>query len=323
MLGVHAAIQHARDGRPEGDLPDAVREAISQAGLHHVVARFVSALGDLQRYRFHDCRTSLDRLPRDLAESLVAEADYLRAMCLMSTRSEEDRAAGRTILQAWAGYEAQEPELGMRILQLSLYGLSHLINKEAGRVLEARIRRLLSDRAAFDLAAKDALYTLDRSSGSFYPPDVSLIRTREATEYYEPRADQSVLRRPTEYYRCAVNLCAKLISNGSYAKAQETHAKVERLIGEYVEGTFPRIEHARTNGLLADYRAGQVDADQAVGRQRQIAESITAETDPFYVHNALAVYLALAGRDEEALQIQNALDEMLTTTRRDPEPSMV
>ena len=186
----------------------------------------------------------------------------------MSTRSEDDRAEGRSILLAWEGYAELEPELGIRLLQLLLYGLTHLRDKQPGRELEGRIRQLLGDRVSFDPAAKDALYTLDRSSASLYQPDVAIIRKREAVAYYGPTPENTVLRRPVEYYRCLVNYGASQISNARYQDALETYGKVRKLVKEYAPKTFPRIDFPQMNQLLAEYRCRRVSAANAVRGQQ-------------------------------------------------------
>ncbi len=167
-LGVQAALQAQREGRSWRDLSPTILTAVEDGGFADVAALMAEAFDHLNGYRFGDCLASLDRLPRDLRKCLLAEADYLQAMCLMSTRSEDNRMKGRSILEAWSGYEEEEPELGTRLMLLLLYGVAHLSEKEQGWALEGRIRQALIDRASFDTAAKDALYTLDRSSGSLY-----------------------------------------------------------------------------------------------------------------------------------------------------------
>ena len=48
----------------------------------------------------------------------------MRAMCLMSTRSQQDRANGRLILEGWSGYVEEEPEIGTRLMLLLLSACS-------------------------------------------------------------------------------------------------------------------------------------------------------------------------------------------------------
>jgi hypothetical protein len=323
VLGVHAALQHARDGRQWRELPGPILEAIDAGNLTSVVETFILAGDRLNAYRHGECHNALDILPRDLPKSLLGEADYLRAMCLMSTRSEEDRAVGRSILEVWAGYEEDEPELGIRLLQLLLYGMTHLPNKEPGRNLEGRIRHVLADRAAFDQASKDAIYVMDRCSASLYQPDIAVIRTREAVAYFAADQEQTVIRRPLEFYRCLVNHGANLIATGQYREARVAYETVEALISDYSEGVFPRPDFPHMNSLLADYRLGNVKPEEAVRRQREIATAFRVDSDPFYVDNALAVYLSLSGGHNEALEILDGLDRLLSESRSIPEPSMV
>jgi hypothetical protein len=322
-LAVQAALQRQRDGRPWRDLSQPILDAMETGGRTPVAERLTSAFEALSEYRFDDCMRALSGLPHDLDENLAAERDYLQAMCLMSTRSEHDRETGRATLRPWVGHEEHEPELGGRLLQGLLYGLTHLRDKQPGQELAGHMRRFLVKRSAIDHAAEDALYVLDRCAGSLYHPDISVMRNRDAVEHFAPEEGQTVLRRPLEYYRCLNNYGAGLISNARYEEAIGVYQELERLVAEYTAGVFPRLDFPRMNMLLAEYRLGMVDAEQAVGRQRALIAECRIETDPFYVDNALAVYLALAGHHEEAIETFDGLDGMLARSRAEPEPSMV
>lgn len=322
-LAVHAALQADREGRDWRQLPPAILHALSTDQGLSVVERVTEALRHLKRYRFDECLASLDRLPRRLAKSLAAEAEYVRAMCLMSTRSEQDRAKGRLILEGWDEFVDEEPEIGMRLKLLLLYGLFHLSDKERGWTLETQIVRLLSERSGYDPAAEDALYTLDRCSSGLHPPDAALVRIREAVTHFGPKDEQSVLRRPVEYYRSMVNLVAKLIETADYEEACAVSQRVARLIDEYEPGVVSRLDFAYTNQVQAEYRVGAIDAEEAARRQREIVATCDMDHDPYYVENPLAVYLALAGEHAEAIEILDRLDAKLMRECRHPEPSMV
>jgi hypothetical protein len=322
-LAVHAALQGERDGRSWKELPQVIVKAMSIGDALVVAERLTAALHQLRASRFAECMTTLDRLPRSMPRSLAAEADWLRAMCFLSTRSEHDRAQGRSILEGWDGYVEEEPELGMRLMLLLLYGLFHLRDKTPGWALETKIVRNLSARASFDPAAEDALYTLDRCSGGLHPQDASLVRIREAVAHFGPGNGQSVLRRPVEYYRCLVNLAAKLIENAVYEEACEVSHQIMALVDSYDPGVFSRLDFPHTNMVQAEYRVRRLGAEDAVGRQREIAASHEPADDPFYAQNALAVYLALAGQHAEALEIFDRLGVDLMHNRVEPEPSMV
>lgn len=319
-LGALAAMQTEREGRDREQLPAAILKIIEEGGLDAALEGMIAAHRHLTHYRFVDCLTSLDSLPRDLPKSLLAESDYIRAMSLMSTRSEEDRASGRGTLEAWSGYENEEPELGVRIMQLLLYAYTHLEDKEQGWALEGRIRQLLIDRTAFDLAAKDALYTLDRCAGGLYQADVALVRNREAVRHFGPDDEEAVIRRPVEFYRCLVNLGASLTGTAQYEEARQAGENVERLIEQFPAGSFPRTDYPRMNRVLSEYRGGRLTPAEACQRQQQIASEAT-DADPFYGENALAVYLTLDGNSEAALEIFELL-EMKLARRSAPEPSM-
>ncbi len=321
-LGVRAALQRQREGLSWRALPAHVLSAIESGGMTGLVQTFGAALEHLNAESASACRDTLNGLPRNLPRSLVAEADYMRAMCLLATRSEDDREAAQAALASWAGYESEEPELGIRLMHLHLYALSLLVDKAPGRDLEGKIKQALLDRGDFDQAAEDSMYTLDRCSGSLHEPDASLVRVREAARHFSPVQGVSVVRRPVEYYRCLVNLGAKLVTNARYEEARAVHQQLDMLVGEYAPDTFPRFDFPLTTGLLAEYRLGAVGTDDAVLRQREIAAAHEVAGDPFYPQNALAVYLTLAGAGDEALEIFDRLDDALGRRSR-PAPSML
>jgi hypothetical protein len=322
-FAVQAALQAERDGRPWRELPTALADAVARENWISVVGRFVEAHNHLNHYRFADCLSVLDSLPRDLPKALLAEVDFLRASCRMSTRSEDDRVIGRAILEAWKDYEREEPELGLRLMRLLLYGLTHIIDKEAARALEGRIQQVLNERVSFDMAARDAAYTLGRIAGSIYEPEVAYVRNREAADHYGPEKGQTLLRRPVEYYRCLVNRGASEIAVARYEDACATYREVERLVEAHAEGAFPRLDYPHTNGLLAAYRMGAVAPDEAARRQRSTVAAFEVAGDPFYVENALGVYLALADELDGAIELFDRLHDELMRSRRSPEPSMV
>ena len=322
-LAVHAVLQQRWDGRSSRAVTDEVWDVIGEQGFERVLHLFQTADEALKEYRFPDCLAALDSLPRALPTSLCAEADYIRAMAKMSTRSEGDRAEGRRLLRPWLDYHESEPELGVRIGRLMLYGLSHQVDKQPARDLEARLQRHLMERAGFDDSARDALYSLDRAAAALYPADVVLVRVREAAAHFGPPASQVVVRRPLEYYRCLVNYGAAAMANGLYEEAQTIHQKLAQLLERYQVGTFPRTDYARMNMILSDYRAGRIVEGEAVARQEAVVAALPPKSDTFYPRNALAVFLAFCGETARAVEIFDELLRVAAPRLPDMEPSMV
>jgi hypothetical protein len=323
VLAVHAGLMREREGGAWRDSPATIRAAIENADLVDVMERLARALQHAARYECKEGLALLDGLRSDVPGSLMAEAEYLRALCLMSTRGEDDRATGRSILDGWLGFESEEPELGTRMCLLRILGYARTVDKEQGRALEVDLKRFLADRSTYDPSATDALYMLDRSSASLYETDIALIRTKKAAEFHRPPTSDDVPRRPVEYYRALNNVCAELISNAEYEEAVGAYDEVDTFIAKYAPGTFPRLDFPAMNGVLAMYRSGRLTAADAVRRQEGIVQELAPAPDRFYAENGLAVYLALAGRYEESIALFSQIDETLRRTRAVPDPSMV
>lgn len=322
VFGVQSALQKQREGLDWRELPSAVVDAVERADLVPVVKTFQRSLEQLDQSQFEECLATLATLRHGLDKRLRAEADYLRAKCLMTTRSMRDCKEGVALLQPWSDYVQEEPELGVRLMQQLLFGLSLETDKAPGRMLETRMKQVLSESVSFDMASEDAMYTLDRCSESLYEPDVGLIKIAEATRHFRPHAGQSLARRPMEYYRSLVNYGASLLTNARYDEADGVYVELNQLVESYPGGTFPRLDYPKTNELLVKYRLGEVGAEDAVRRQREVIKEHLVAGDPFYAENALAVYLSLAGSHSDAEEVYERLDARLSI-RKEPEVSML
>ncbi|PFG15501.1 hypothetical protein ATK74_3048 [Propionicimonas paludicola] len=324
VLGLQAGLQATRDhSRTLEDLSPEVRQAIADGGLADALSALVQATIALGAYEFEKCLDLVDRVPRGLARSVNAEADCIAAACLMATRSEVNRRSGRELLHSWRGIESEEFDLGFRLMRHLLYGLAMTTDKGEARALERDLRSRLESRVGFDESAGDQLHILDRSAGAVEQPDIALRRTRRAAEYFAPRDEESVIRKPLEYYRCLLNYGANLICNARYDDAITAHERLVALIDDFEPGTFPRVDYAHGNHLLASLRGGRVTPGEAASRQREIIAVHGNREDPFYLHNAFAVYLALSGDLDGALSQFKILRSHLNATRTSPEPSMV
>ena len=314
-LAVHAELKRHREARTALPLRPAVLEALAPSA--QILRQFLIAVEHAQASRLTDCQAALTALPRNLSRSLAAEADYIRATCLLTSRSRQNRMDALSILEQWDDFEHEEPEIGVRLMQLRLFGLTLNPDKSEGSQLEGRIRQSLRRRATFDRAAEDALYTLDRCSPSLCKPDAAIFRVKEAVAHYEASEPGGVVRRPHEYFKALVNEVAELIVAGSFSDAAAAAGVLDDFIADYEPDTFPRLDYPATNRLQADFRTGAVTAAVAAGYQRQITEMLAVDADPFYSGNAEAVYLALAGELDEA---ETVLDELLAAFSARPEP---
>jgi hypothetical protein len=315
VLAALAAWQRARHGLNPAGLPAYARSALEASPLGRTIETMRLAMQARNHGDQAGCIELLDALPH-LPKPLTAEVDILRVGCLVESRNEIDRLRAIELLEAWDGYEDEEPELGLRLLNEKLYGLSLDIDQSAARSLELRMRNVLLARNEFDPAANEVMYVQDRCSGRLDPPEKSLRRVRRAVGFFSPPAADLPARRPIELYWALSNLVAKQITNVHYSEAVNTSVRLERLIDDYADGTFPRLDFAVSNAILARYRAGVFGTEEARARQDDLVRSIHATDDSFYAENALAVYELLSGRPADALARFSSLRDRLDRRER-------
>lgn len=309
VLAALAAWQRVRHGLNPDGLPAYARSTLEASPLRGAIETMRLAMQTRNYGDQAGCAELLDTLPH-LPKPLTAEADILKAGCLVESRNETNRLRAIELLDAWNGYEKEEPELGLRLLNEKLYALSLDVDQSAARSLELRIRDVLLARNEFDPAANEVMYVLDRCSGRLDAPEKSLRRVQRAVEFFSPPLDLPA-RRPIELYWALSNLVAKQITNVRYTEAVETSTRLERLIDDYADGTFPRLDFPRSNATLAGYRAGVFGVEIARMRQEDLVRSMDIADDPFYAENALAVYELLSGRPADALARFSSLHERL------------
>lgn len=321
-LAVQAALACLRNRQPWTEMSSITLGVLEDSDDLDVVGTLQKAMEHVESDRYADSLAALDSLPRTMAEALLAESDYIRADCLMQTRSDEDRQHARSILANWNGYEAEEPELGMRLMLEHLFGLTMVADPVPGHTLENEIRKVLRPRLALDKTAEDANYTLDRCAPSLYHSDAALLKVQDAVTYFRPPRGRVVVRRPLEFFKALVNLAAEQVVNARYQDALSTSGEIEELVDQFAPDTFPRLDFHRGTALLAEFRLGRVGTREAVVRQEHIIASHDVEGDPFYPYNALSMYLALDGRFQESIDILDRLLQRIETYS-DPEPSML
>lgn len=321
-LATQAALARLRQGTPWEDISDEAMKSLDFRDFREIALTMVSAHKATENAEFETAQRLLDSLPPTLPEALCAESDYMRAKCLMRTRSGADRRHAVALLGPWMEYHEREPELGVRLMLQQLYGLVMITDKQPGRELESQIRAVLRGRSGMDKSAEDAQYFLDRCASSLYEPDIAVLKIRDAVRYHRPSPSQTVTRMPIERYKALVNLAAEQVTNALYEDALSTTQEIEELLGRFPDGTLPCRDYVESTALVAEYRLGRTDAQQAAQRQRVVISCHTRDGDRFYPTNNLAVYLALSGEIAAAINSMDGLLEELFA-RSEPEPSMV
>ena len=215
-----------------------------------------------QRYDLEEAMTLLSHIDPTAPTMLLAEAAYVRSMCLIKRYEYNARREAIALIDSWVQKLPEEGELITRLLSTQLVALAHQRNQERALEAEATLIARLRTRLTFDSDALDALFILDRKADLLYPADQAYHRLLRAKAYFMPQEDGA----PRNFYQyCAstINLGANCIMCGNYAEALDHLREITTFLDRNPSHQFRRFEVLANNLIVAELRSGIYSAKSA------------------------------------------------------------
>lgn len=293
---VLAILQCVREGKQPNVLSeDNVTAELSRPSLVRYLEQMSSGYDIYLLSEYGAALNVLEQLDFDYPKVLLAERDYLYALCKLELHSKAGRSEAIDLLKAWDEYHLTEPDIGTRLQLLLLHAFVLSGQLDSAKTLQRRLVGYLSERASFDPASRAKIHVLNRRAGAIFSPEIATSRIRRAVEYFGPTTPDGPARNPMEYYKSLSNLAGNLLENGEYTEAYKCVQQLESFVDNTVGISFLRLDVPANNKVIAGFRSEVFSASEAFQLQREVAKAPQASTDTIIHRINQAVYQALAG----------------------------
>ncbi|MFA5862144.1 MAG: hypothetical protein WDA16_10665 [Candidatus Thermoplasmatota archaeon] len=238
---------------------------------------------------------ALETIESFLPDVLIAERDHLHAQALLKLHNVTSYDAAEKILARWDRLKAREAELWARMAQARLVALTELDRIDDARHIEAELSASFFARRSIDPAALAAYHTLCRRAASLHELPTSNAMLAKASDYFGPLTHGAVPRNRIQYYYALNNHVANLLASGSFDEARAEALTLEELLRAFPAMTWPCVEIAATNAVLAGYLTSNLTAQDAHASMKTIVGAAVGGGDMILMRVNLAVFAILAG----------------------------
>ena len=277
-------------------------QTIRDSGMYETVETLKKAYELAQGYDLNEAERLLSRIDPVSPTILLAEAGYIKAMCLIKRYRYDSRDEAIKIIRRWLERITDEGELTTRLLSTELVALAHQRRQDEALAAEAYLIENLRRRMAFDADSRDALIILDRKADLLYAADQAHHRLLRAKEYFSPDPGGQ----PRDFYQyCAatLNLAANCIMCANYFEAlgylHELVAFLERNPGHQ----FSRFEVLASNLIVAELRSDVYGPSTAASHFDALLMRVLSTMDYVLELSNCGACWALAGNLQRACDI--------------------
>ena len=288
-------------------------QVIRMSGADRALETLKKAYDLAQGYDLDEAESLLSRIDPVSPTLLLAEAGYIKAMCLIKRYRYDSRDEAIKIIRRWLERVGEEGELATRFLSTELVALAHQRRREEALAAEANLIDNLRKRLAFDPDSRDALIILDRKADLLYAADHAQHRLLRAKEYFTPEPGGQ----PRDFFQyCAstLNLSANCIMCANYFEAIGYLQEIISFLDQNPGHSFARFEVLASNLIVAELRADIYGPVTAAGHFDSLLKHVVTTMDYALELSNCGACWALAG------DLQRACD-ILTPVVRDLEAS--
>lgn len=246
---------------------------------------------------------------------LLAERDYLLALCLNKKIDESSRNESVEILKTYQKIESvdHEGELWSRILSLQIISYIHINDKNTARKCEKQLVAYFTKQQNFDMDIEDKINILRRKSSAIHSIEFSTRSTEKSMKYFGPTEVGGFPLNPIEYYYSLNNHVANLMVSGDFNESHN-YSKVLLKFTENTQGIiFPRTEVVINNYIVTGYLTKKVNSSKGLQLFETVFQNSKSSSDMILIKNNYASLLACNGdfdtSKEKFLELQQVLKE--------------
>ena len=304
ILAACSQLRDHRRGIPTSH--DEEARSIRVSGLEITVEMLKKAYDLAQGYDLDEAERLLSRIDPISPTLLLAEAGYIKAMCLIKRYRYDSRAEAIRNIRRWVERIGDEGELTTRFLSTELVALAHQRRYDDALAAEASLIEDLRKRVTFDADARDALIILDRKADLLYAADQAHHRLLRAKEYFMPEPGGQ----PRDFYQyCAstLNLAANCIMCANYFEALGHLHEVIAFLEHNPGNNFARFEVLTSNLIVAELRSGIYEPSAAAAHFESLLKHTLSTMDYTLELSNCGACWALSGNLQRAYDVLTPL----------------
>lgn len=297
-----AALASRRERRT-GPEPGNLRNVSGWAVIKSYLDTMHSAYEAYDERHLSEGLRLLDMVEDFLPEVLVAERDYLEAQFLLKSHHVDKFQRAVELLSRWRDLKSREAEVWSRIAQILMVAMVQTDRVEEAHQLEAELSMHYWSRQKVDPWALYGLNMLRRRSECLHHFYSATQRLENAIVYFGPQDLQAAPRHPIQYYYTLTNLVGNLMASGRFREAHARALELEGLVRDHSLMTWPVLEIAVNNFVLAGYLNDHFDAAAAATLMERALEGSTEMGDSILMENNYAVLLIRSGARARAREL--------------------
>ncbi|MDT1958217.1 hypothetical protein MX629_07215 [Carnobacterium divergens] len=254
--------------------------------------------------KYTEAIPKLEKLLTFPSKKLVAEVKILLSQCYiksLDSRLKEKAIAYLKVYKDISDIE-YEQELFERIQFRLLVSYSHFGQKEKGLQCEAALYTLLDSRSQYDETANHKLNNLKRISNALHDCEYSEHVMKDAVTYFAP-SENGIPKYLIDYYKALCNCSGAQIMCGNFNESFHTASKAIDLVKDFHDISFPRIQIAINNYLLAGFLYGKLSALECLNSFSNLIEKMHINADRLLFVSNLSIFHSINGQYQEASEV--------------------
>ena len=286
----------------KNDFRQRVCAMMSQFGYGSICSALLDAYDLYYKHHYAQAATLLDRVELIYPDVLLAERDYLLALCKLKKFNSVENIKVDQMLRPWDRLQDQEKDLWCRIQMTRLAVCTRNNDFNQAMAIERSLGNYYNNLRRSDPSAETAINILRRKSATLYGAEIAAERCRTAVAYFGPNDEGSLPRSPVQYYMGLCNLSGNLLVIGEFIEATQIAERAATFWRKCQDLAIPRLEVAINNLLISSVLSGTLNAKDAERTMKEMDFDSSESPDRYLLTNNLIIFTAMTGNLEEALK---------------------
>jgi len=307
-----ALLRMKRECEPiKDDFSERICSMMKDLGYENPCTLIVDAYNNFRNENYSSAAHLLERIEVIYPDVLLAERDYLLALCKLKKFNSSDNLKALEMLSRWEHLRDNESDLWSRLQMTRLVACTRTGDFNLARQIERSLGKYYASLRRSDPSADTAINMLRRKSASLYGAEVAAERCRLAVAYFGAGSTNDLPRSPVQYYMGLCNLSGNLLVTGEFEASRNMAQLATTFWTKFQDIALPRIEVALNNLVISGYFSGALNANDALQTMAKMEFGSRESPDKYLLVNNYIVLTALVGKLEEAIQIGTPFFESL------------